>query len=589
MPILHTPRRVEAPIVRVAEFREGGLIINGRVVDSEMRLMNRQLTQLNTANGNTIIGRNYIYLPYILASHRYLGEPERQWSCMINRIDADVSSGTANSEWMRNVWFDPANEDRNYIIAGVAYSYYDGNLVDNQPHVMKLDHNGNILAKARITLLYPKILYVSDKYIAIIGVTCVGMTGYTTINDWTCYIILLDADTLEFIKYTDLFSAPYGKGVPYASYVPNVLYRDDTIIAMVGKLGEVFYVDIVDQYKCCAASIRDGRVTNIRSGVSGPQADYPKEAPFRTYTAAMRNGYHYAFDAWPLTDGLPIKWCAVKFNPDTRTYDSYNGNDNTVIWDSSIPPDLRTIKKFAMPQSTTDGTTERWLSNGFLCYKISDTKFFQYQTIMSGPRNENGTKTYVTTWWIVEIDTDDPKILRVRAAGRMDYPYREEVIIHSGNKFIFCLEGQAFHEYIIKPETNTVELTRNIITPNACSAGLFNGVLWWVNKNTNELHYEIEKYYDLNANVYNVDDGFIKPEVMLQDANTPGANTYRISVYDKSHHRVAMKLRLTAVGAITFDDNTKSKMIDTLTTDDLQIPLIVTGSAENYIQVEIVG
>ena len=118
---------------------------------------------------------------------------------------------------------------------------------------------------------------------------------------------------------------------------------------------------------------------------------------------------------------------------------------------------------------------------------------------------------------------------------------------------------------------------------------MFNGVFWWVNKNTNELHYEIEKSYDLNANVYHVDDGFIKPEVMLQDADTPGTNTYRISVYDKFHNRVAVKLRLTAVGAITFDDNTKSRMVDTLTTDDLQIPLIVTGSAENYIQVEVVG
>lgn len=587
MPILYTPRRAEVPIVRVAEFRGDGLIINGRVVDSEMRLMNRNLAQLNTVNGNTMIGRNYIYLPYRLTTYGTGSNREYQWNCMINRIDADVSSGTANSEWMRDVWFDPANEDRNYIIAGLLKNYQDKS-IDKEPHIMKLDRNGNILAKARITLNYPKILHVTDKYIAIIGIS-LGMAGYTDIGSWICYIILLDANTLEFIKYTDLYNVADYKGVPYACYMPNVLYRDSNIIAMIGKLGEVFYVDINDRYKWYVSPIRNGKVADIRTGNYSPQNVYPQASPLRTYTAAMKNGYHYAFDAWPLTDGLPIKWCAVRFNPDTRTYDSYNGNDNTVIWDSSIPQDLRNIKRFQMPSSTTDTYTDAWLSNGFLCYKISDTKFFQYQTLVSGMRNEDGVKDYVTTWWIVEIDANDPKILHVRAAGRMDHPYREEVMIHSGNKFIFCLEGQAFHEYIVKPETNTVELTRNIRTPNACSAGLFNGVFWWVNKNTNELHYEIEKYYDLNANVYNVDDGFIKPEVMLQDADTPGTNTYRISVYDKFHNRVAVKLRLTAVGAITFDDSAKSRMVDTLTTDDLQIPLIVTGSAENYIQVEVVG
>ena len=587
MPILYTPRRAEVPIVRVAEFRGDGLIINGRVVDSDMRLMNRNLAQLNTANGNTIIGRNYVYLPYRLTRYEQGSDSDYEWNCFINRIDADVSSGTANSEWMRDVWFDPANEDRNYIIAGVTKNYNDIS-IDKEPHVMKLDRSGNILAKARITMQYSKILHVTDKYIAIIGIA-VGMNGYISLSGWLCYILLLDANTLEFIKYIDLYNVPDYKGTPYATYVPNILYRDQDVIAMTGKLGEVFYIDINDQYKWYVSPIRDGKITDIRKGINGVSSTYTHGAPFRAYTAAMKNGYHYAFDAWPLTDGLPIKWCAVKFNPDTRTYDSYNGTDNTVIWDSSIPQDLRTIKRFTMPNSTTDGRTNAWLSNGFLCYKISDTKFFQYQTIMSGLRNEDGVKDYVTTWWIVEIDTNDPKILHVRAAGRMDHPYREEVMIHSGNKFIFCLEGQAFHEYIIKPETNTVELTRNIRTPNACSAGLFNGVFWWVNKNTNELNYEIEKYYDLNANVYNVDDGFIKPEVMLQDADTPGTNTYRISVYDKFHNRVAVKLRLTAVGAITFNDNTKSKIVDTLTTDDLQIPLIVTGSAENYIQVEVVG
>lgn len=588
MPILYTPRRAEVPIVRVAEFRGDGLIINGRVVDSEMRLMNRNLAQLNTANGNTIIGRNYLYLPYRLTQYGSLSDREHQWSCMINRIDADVSSGTANSEWMRDVWFDPANEDRNYMIAGVTYNYYDSS-EDKRPHIMKLDRNGNILVKASIKLNYPKILHISDKYVAIIGI-CLGMDGYVPLTGWVCYILILDANTLEFIKYIDLYNVPNGIGrVSDRTYVPNVLYRDDDVIAMVGKMGEVFYVDINDQYKFNAVPIRDGKIISMHKGVQYTYSTYTFAAPFRAYTAPMKNGYHYAFDAWPLTDGSPIKWCAVKFNSDTRTYDSYNGNDNTVIWNSSIPQDLRNIKKFKMPDSTTDGRTDAWLSNGFLCYKISDTKFFQYQTIMSGLRNEDGVKDYVTTWWIVEIDTNDPKILHVRAAGRMDHPYREEVMIHSGNKFIFCLEGQAFHEYIVKPETNTVELTRNIRTPNACSAGLFNGVFWWVNKNTNELNYEIEKYYDLNANVYNVDDGFIKPEVMLQDADTPGTNTYRISVYDKFHNRVAVKLRLTAVGAITFDDNMKTRIVDTLTTDDLQIPLIVTGSAENYIQVEVVG
>lgn len=587
MPILYTPRRAEVPIVRVAEFREDGLIINGRVVDSEMRLINRDLAQLNTANGNTIIGRNYIYLPYRLTTYGYNGDRQYQWNSLYNRIDADVSSGTANSEWMHDVWFDPANQDRNYIIAGIL-AKYENDSIDKEPHIMKLDRNGNIIAKARITLQYPKIIHVSDKYIAMIGIS-LGMSGYITINTWLCYIILLDATTLEFIKYIDLYSVPNNAGVPYATYVPNVLYRDSDVIAMAGKAGEVFYVDINDQYKCYISPIRDGKVTDIRKGIQYTTNSRSQEAPFRAYTAAMKNGYHYAFDAWPLTDGLPIKWCAVRFNADTRTYDSYNGTDNTVIWDSSIPQNLRVIKKFDMPNSTTDSSTAAWMSNGFLCYKISDTKFFQYQTIMSGVRNEDGVKDYVTTWWIVEIDVNDPKILHVRAAGRMDHPYREEVMIHSGNKFIFCLEGQAFHEYIVKPETNTVELTRNIRTPNACSAGLFNGVFWWVNKNTNELHYEIEKYYDLNANVYNVDDGFIKPEVMLQDADTPGTNTYRISVYDKFHNRVAIKLRLTAVGAIAFDDNTKTRTVDTLTTDDLQIPLIVTGSAENYIQVEVVG
>ena len=135
MPILYTPRRVEVPIVRVAEFREDGLIINGRVVDSEMRLLNRNLAQLNTANGNTIVGRNYIYLPYRLARYSYSSEREYQWNYMHNRIDADVSSGTANSEWMRNVWFDPVNKDRNYIIAGVSSEYQNQYPVEKEPQI----------------------------------------------------------------------------------------------------------------------------------------------------------------------------------------------------------------------------------------------------------------------------------------------------------------------------------------------------------------------------------------------------------------------------------------------------------------------
>ena len=86
-----------------------------------------------------------------------------------------------------------------------------------------------------------------------------------------------------------------------------------------------------------------------------------------------------------------------------------------------------------------------------------------------------------------------------------------------------------------------------------------------------------------------MEDRFEKDDVVLADPNTTSSNNYKISVYDQNHNRVSIKVRLVAVGAIKFDDNGTTRIIETSTTEDTNVPITVHGAAENYIKVELVS
>ena len=582
MGVIHSPKHYDGPIIRLAEFRDGGMIIDGRVVDSDMRVINRDPIELAAGNrADAIICRDNFYLPLQWSRYFYNANTHNY---MHNMIYSDVSSGATNSIWMKPNWFHPTNVNENYIIHSVDYPY---NQTSYHTYLSKLDQYGNILKTAHLSLHYPKILFVDDNYIGVVGQNNEEDNNFYEMTRLRMYLLIFDKNSLVIYRALSLSAVDVEGGVPYLSYQPTVLYRDSENIVLAGKMGPVFYLDIKNNYTPRSANLSAGAKPNFRDAYNDRNED-SRNLPMVSYTAAMKNGFHYVMNNWPL-DSSPLRWSAVKWVPETKTYTFYPGTDTTIVWDPSIASGLKNYYHFDSPNSSVDGNNIGVrCTTCYLCYKISETKFFCYHSLVSGLRIETGTPSGKSGWYIVEIDENDPRKLYVRAAGEMDYVYREEVLIHSGNRFIFTIKGQEFHEYVIDADKNTITLVKKIKTPNGVAAGLINGIFWWINGTTREIHYELDQFYKMASDEYTVRDEFAKSDVMIVDSNTPGSNVYKISVYNKDNQRVSVKLQLTAIGAITFEDNTTKKVIQTSTTEDLEIPIVVTGASENRIQVEMI-
>lgn len=589
MAVLSALKRHEGAIVRLARFRDK-YIIDGKVLDSNMKLINSNPVELPAPCANSIICNDYMYIQSKLdAYHTTFTDAGGTYYHTIYDDDRpiDVSNGSTNSEWMGFAWSNPSNPDENYIINRIQREY-----AGSEPKIAqltKLDRNGNIVANVDISMVIPRIYFVNDIHIGIIGMTPLTGSSFThpNMDQYRMYTLIFDKNTLSYVKTVPMFSGSDHTLFKPATYRATVIYRDDHTIAMTNSGGAVIHQDISNKVNYPATA------TTLRNGSKQDFAHHNwswTDIPYYTYTAPMKNGFHYGLNCVDIIVNNPIKWGCVKFNPDDRTYDSYPARENTIVWDDKIPTPLRNFDHYRDISAAPYNIPYPRKSQAFISYKLSETKFITFMTCVRGlVKFTSFPPTRMTRWYICEIDETDPKKIKVLNAGMMTQLYMEYIIPHSGNKFLLHVADQAIHEFRVDLENNNLVQTRDIPTPNLCSMGLINGTIWWVNYNTNELHCETESYYELNSKIYTVEDRFEKDDVVLADPNTTSSNNYKISVYDQNHNRVSIKVRLVAVGAIKFDDNGTTKIVETSTSEDLTVPITVYGAAENYIKVELVS
>ena len=587
MAVLSALKRHEGAIVRLARFRDK-YIIDGKVLDSNMRLINWNPVELPAPCANSIICNDYMYIQSKLDS--YLTSYDIAGTTYIrtfynDRRPIDVSNGSINSEWMGFTWSNPSNPDENYIINRIQRKYAGGEPKISQ--LTKLDRNGNIVAKVDISIVLPRIYFVNDTHIAIIGMTSLSSSAFTypNINEYRSYVFIFNKNTLSYVREVPMFSDDSHDLIRHYTFMPTVIYRDDHMIAMIASGGNVIHQDISNKVNYPVTS------TTLRSGSKQDFAHDNLDAakiPYHTYTAPMKNGFHYGLNCSNILDG-PIKWGCVRFNPEDRTYDSYPARENTIVWDDKIPAPLRNFGYYRDISTSPEKIKYYDTVQAFISYKLSETKFITFMTAVRGLlKFISFDLTRMTRWYICEIDETDPKKIKVLNAGMMTQLYMEYIIPNGRNIFLLHVADKAIHEFRVDLENNNLVQTRDIPTPNLCSMGLIDGTIWWVNYDTNELHYEMESYYGLNSRIH-VEDRFEKDDVVLADPDTPSSNNYKISIYDQNRNRVSIKVRLVAVGAIKFDDNETTKIIETSTSEDITVPITVYGAAENYIKVELVG
>ena len=586
MAVLSALKRHEGPIVRLARFRDK-YIIDGKVLDSNMKLINSNPVELPAPCANSIICNDYMYIQSKLNSYRNTWDGNQYLYAYYNDTrPIDVSNGSINSEWMGFSWSNPSDPDENYIINKIQDKAISGNPKLSQ--LTKLDRNGNITATVDVWAILPRIYFVNDKHVCLFAQTPHNLSNrQNNLVEARTYLMVFDKNTLTYVSAIPMYcDSGYGKN-QLGTYYSTTVYRDDNIIAMITPSGDIMYNDISDKvnYTVYSPPIKNGKVQDFINSGWRSWHDYP----YVTYTAPMKNGFHYGLNC---TDILttPIKWGCLKFNVADRSYDSYPARENIITWADHIPSMLQNFDYFN--GISVDGSNMyNWRSyHAFISFKLSETKFITFITFIRGMAKVTSfPPTRMTRWYICEIDETDPKKIKVLNAAMMTQLYMEYIIPHSGNKFLLHVADQAIHEFRVDLENNNLVQTRDIPTPNLCSMGLIDGTIWWVNQETNELHCETESYYELNSRIYTVEDRFEKDDVVLTDPNTPASNNYKISVYAQNRNRVSIKVRLVAVGAIKFDDNETTKIIETSTSEDITVPITVYGAAENYIKVELVG
>lgn len=207
--------------------------------------------------------------------------------------------------------------------------------------------------------------------------------------------------------------------------------------------------------------------------------------------------------------------------------------------------------------------------------KLTETKFAMINTLKTANKSVVGLNW--PTFYVIFETTDDPTVLKAVNGVTMHYSYVNAPMRYDARKLMFVYSGVASHGYTFNDQTNRFELTWEIDTPNIVAACHYNGIYWWVNKTTSELNYEIE------GNVLRVEARFEQSEVQLESALQPVDTRYYISVYDADDDRVAVKVKLTCKGVITFTDGSTTKDIVTNTGADYAVGVKVTNAGESFI------
>lgn len=534
MAILSKFNRYEGPTVRMIGFSGDKYILDNRVLDRDRISINKNVIDI-PGNKEELTAGSFFCNNFKTTvqgyTHQYFTKP----------LLMDISSW--NSAFGLPSWSDPVDEDENYII-----SYYNGGKAANV--LTKVDRNGNILLQSQLSSAYTSIIDANEKYIITLSIH----------TDYTNYIIAYDRKTLEQVYYIST-------GVTYV-LESQVLYRDNINLCVFDPFsGTPKYHDKTNE------SSRVFVVMNkTRDDQKALQTYSYSNHALTNFTVPMKNGWSFKPITLSSEVSKPFQFEAIKIDGSMLTYDTCAKDEIQVTYAESIDEKLKNL-------TYLDSNYNYY--NAFICHKVTDTIFIMFQMIDFHSKTSLGT-TVKPRYYVCRTDETDPKRIEIVTAKEFDFVYLERPMVYDKNKFMFIQEDVASHMYKFNEQTNDLTLTWNISTPNIVSACCYNGIYWWVNKSTSALNYEIE------TNTLEIKDSYEFDEVTLENPETPGSNTYKISIYNSDKQRVVKNVKLECQGPITFDNDSKEKVVSTSADNDLSLALKVINAGESFIKVTIV-
>lgn len=539
MAIISKMSRYEGPTVRLTGFAGNKYILDNTALDGDLISINKTFVDIPGNAQELVAGSSFSNV----RATKVKGYTDYRNNSIPKEL-LDISS--ENSAFGGYQWSDPVDENENYIMTRVKFDSTNG------VRLSKLDKNGNIILSVNTTFLSGGIIDSDDKYIYILGQStdfyyylyCYNRA--TLVNEWylstECYVnashqvIGRDSQFIHFVNGFNIKTTPlyFDKtNATSRAFVPYNKRRPDLIDLDVG--------------------------TYSASGLAN-------------YSLPMKNQYCYVPCVKSEMFTKEMKWQALFVDTNNLVYDTVSKDEMQITWAAGISEDLKTL---------TQLDTSYIYGNRFLTYKIDDNLMLMFQTTASQTNTTVGSQVR-PRWYVLQTDDTDPKILKVLNAGEFKYAYLDTPICYDKDKFIFIQEDIASHMYKLNKDNNDLVLTWNINTPNICSAAYYNGIYWWLNYATNELNYETE------TNTLTIVDSFEFDNVSLENTDNPGTNTYKISVYNSEKKRVAKNLKLECQGAITFDNDLKTKQITTSVDDDISLTIKVVNGGNNFIKATIV-
>ena len=541
MAVISDINRYEGPTSRMVGFSSDKVILDNRVLDGDRIQINVKTIDL-PGHRQELLAGEYAGFNYKMSPRLYTN------SYPVKTELHDVTSD--NPVFGRSYWSDPIDENENYVSTN-QYVYDSGKALN---YLYKLDKDGNITGSVTNTNLCRFFVDADENYL------------YTLEYNPTNYYFELYKINRKTLKYV----GNPAQGTAQYRMDGQILSRDNNrLIYIHNNIGAPKVYDkseLTDSPKLKDMSKKRTETKDLTKGGYS-------EHGVTNYTPAMKNGWHFKPVVHSTYKDQAFSFEALLIDMDDLTYDTKAKDEITVNWAEGIDEKFKNL---------TYRDTSTVYYNHFKCFKVSDNIFVIICLIDYRTRTSLGSelKSY---YYVCQTDDSNPETIKVLNAKDFDYNYLDGMVRYDRDKFVLVQEDVAAHVYKFNKETNTLDLSWEIKTPNIVSCCYHNGVFWWLNGSTSELNYEVE------ANTLTIKDKFLKTEVPTTKDGETVNNTYVLSIYNSEKQRVVKEVELTLYGPGVFDDDTKVKRLSTSAEDDISVTVKVSKPGFTTINVSVIN
>ena len=503
---------------------------------------------------------------------------------------------------------DPFDSEYTYTLTSVEPLYANISASDNKLRhaiVSRLNKKGEVVASANYG--YPSN-YVGGYGVAasILDITedsiLIGYNGYLSTyaqgfksgyssNPTYTWLDKFTLEPLTKIAPAETPAKTFKTAVASSEFVRQVVGRTTDMIWIYSPQNrKIFYIDKNDKanwFKETPIAVSSPSTPAPASNGSYTRyISYYNAKPHTSLTQAI-NGWHYEV-AWKegiTSESKTIQFTACKLDTDTNTMEHMSATDIRV----TVGPKCANGAKLAYSDGASAPSKDgQGNYDVLLNFKVNETDFIVLHCVTCTETYANTIASvlrpnYKTRYYYVHVDPSDPANLTIENEQQLPYGYDGIPILINNDKFGLVRPKSGIDVYRVNKDTKTLDKYWEISTPDLQQAVWYNGCIWWVNKSTNELHYEIEDstktiVAKLDKSVYQLSN-----ESDHQDA------TYSIEVVDGTNKRLASRVELVCGGPAEFPDGTKTKTITTSASALHYETIKITGSGKPRVTAKILS